>query len=268
MMGGGSMLLLVLIAVLPLMIPAHQGTSSNGVNVGIIGSGNWATAIGRLVATNVNDGVGGNADQDSDGISLSINNTIPMWVYQGDRWEDQSLADVINERHENPKYLPGIPLPANLVAIGSLDQICNDCDVLVFCIPHQFMRSVLSQMRGKCKSHCKCLSLGKGLFFNDRGPELLSAMIADELGIESARVGVLAGANVANDVAADDFVESTFACDDGEMASHFFNLVKCLFQSPAFRLKRVNDKQSVEILGALKNVIAMGAGEMPIFLEK
>lgn len=39
-----------------------------------------------------------------------------MWVYE-EMIEGKKLTEIINETHENVKYLPGHKLPANVVSI-------------------------------------------------------------------------------------------------------------------------------------------------------
>lgn len=46
---------------------------------------------------------------------------------------------MINTEHENPKYLPGVRLPANVLAVPDLEQAARDASVLVFVLPHQFV---------------------------------------------------------------------------------------------------------------------------------
>lgn len=46
---------------------------------------------------------------------------------------------VINERHENPKYLPGVALGENVKAVTSLEETIKDADCIVLCSPHQFV---------------------------------------------------------------------------------------------------------------------------------
>lgn len=42
--------------------------------------------------------------------------------------------------HQNPKYLPGVRLPNNVVACPDLAEAARDASVLVFVLPHQFLR--------------------------------------------------------------------------------------------------------------------------------
>jgi glycerol-3-phosphate dehydrogenase (NAD+) len=65
--------------------------------------------------------------------------------------QGKKLTEVINERHENPRYFPGIDLPENLVACPDIEEVVKDADVIIFCVPHQFMRDVVSTLEGKVR---------------------------------------------------------------------------------------------------------------------
>lgn len=56
------------------------------------------------------------------------------------QWEGRKLTEWINTAHENPKYLPGVILPDNVVACPDLAEAARDASVLVFVLPHQFLR--------------------------------------------------------------------------------------------------------------------------------
>jgi glycerol-3-phosphate dehydrogenase (NAD+) len=50
-----------------------------------------------------------------------------------------SGPQVINERHENPKYLAGVDLGENVRAVTSVEDTIQDADCIVLCTPHQFV---------------------------------------------------------------------------------------------------------------------------------
>ncbi|KAF9296763.1 NAD-dependent glycerol-3-phosphate dehydrogenase C-terminus-domain-containing protein [Linnemannia elongata] len=209
--------------------------------VALIGSGNWGSAVAKIVGGNV---------QKYD----HIQNEVKMWVFE-EQVDGQNLTEIINAKHENVKYLPGIKLPENIVACPDLIKTCEDATMLVFVVPHQFVASVCRQLKGKISPKCKAISLIKGVDVeeNDNGFRLITDMIQDSLGI---RACMLSGANIATEVAEERFCETTIGYRnkaDGELFKEIFN-------TPTFRVNIVEDVVGVELCGALKNIIAIGGG--------
>lgn len=67
---------------------------------------------------------------------------------------------------------------------------------------------------------------------------------------------VLMGANLANEVAEGNFCETTIGCTDKK----YGKVLRDLFQANHFRVVVVEDADAVEVCGALKNIVACGAG--------
>ena len=120
------------------------------------GSGNWGSAIAKLV--------GRNCDR-LDHFETRVN----MWVYEemvecpDGTGTKRKLTEVINTRHENVKYLPGIPLPPNVVAVADLAEACRDATLLIFVLPHQFLPKLMPVIRENAHPACRGVSLIKGL---------------------------------------------------------------------------------------------------------
>lgn len=205
----------------------------------IVGSGNWGSVIAKIIGNNVC----GNEQFDDH---------VTMYVYE-EMIGDKKLSEIINTTHENVKYLPGIKLPVNVVAITDVVEAAKDADVLVFVVPHQFVSRLCKTLQGKIKPQASAISLIKGLDMNEKGVDLISSCIRKTLNINCA---VLMGANIASDVASEFFCEATVGCKDAIMGRVF----KDLFQTPYFRIVVVDDEESVELCGALKNIVAVGAG--------
>ena len=217
----------------------------------IIGSGNWGSAIATVVGRNANR-------------LAFCNNEVRMWVFEEEVTLENNktakLSNVINEQHENIKYLPGVKLPENVRAVPSLEEAARDATVLIFVLPHQFLPKLLPTIRASINpTRCYGVSLIKGLDFDatTKLPVLISRSIEKAMG-NQFRCGVLMGANVADEVARQRTCESTLACDFGSDVVN--EKIRQIFDEEHFRVARITDVAGAEACGALKNVIALGAG--------
>ena len=209
----------------------------------IIGSGNWGSAIAKIIGRNLL-------------MKEGFDPEVRMWVFEEDvehGGETRKLTEVINGEHENVKYLPGIKFTENVVADPDVTSAVKDATMLVFVLPHQFLAKTCPKITGMAEG-CRAVSLIKGIEFEEEGPLLISKMIKDEMG--GMDVSVLMGANVANEVAQDEFCESTVGYSDEANGAAFVRLFDC----PTFRVGSINDVAGTELCGALKNVVALGAG--------
>ncbi|XP_022427903.1 glycerol-3-phosphate dehydrogenase [NAD(+)], cytoplasmic isoform X1 [Delphinapterus leucas] len=216
----------------------RSGTMA-GKKVCIVGSGNWGSAIAKIV--------GGNAAQ-----LARFDPRVTMWVFEEDIG-GRKLTEVINTQHENVKYLPGHKLPPNVVAVPDVVQAAVDADILIFVVPHQFIGKICDQLKGHLKADTIGISLIKGVDEGPNGLKLISEVIGERLGIP---MSVLMGANIASEVADEKFCETTIGCKDLAQGQ----LLKELMQTPNFRITVVQEVDTVEICGALKNIVAVGAG--------
>ncbi|KAJ3447804.1 glycerol-3-phosphate dehydrogenase [nad(+)]-related [Anaeramoeba flamelloides] len=208
--------------------------------VAIIGSGNWGSAIAKIIGMNVAKN------------TTVFDQKAKMWVYE-EMIDGQKLTEIINTKHENVKYLPGIKLPENIVAVPELDDVVSDADLLVFVLPHQFLPRLLNGIKDKIKKDAVAIHLIKGVFFIDGEMVPISSRIKDVLGIECC---TLMGANVANEVAREEFCETTIGYETQEAGEVFFKL----FNTKFFEVTIIQDVTGPEICGALKNIVAIGSG--------
>ncbi|XP_040531605.2 glycerol-3-phosphate dehydrogenase 1-like protein isoform X3 [Gallus gallus] len=216
-----------------------EHSSMSPLRVCIVGSGNWGSAIARIVGKNVQQ-------------SNRFDSTVKMWVFE-EIINGRRLSEIINQEHENVKYLPGYKIPKNVVAVPDVAEAVRGTDILVFVLPHQFIGRVCEQMAGHIKPGAFGISLIKGVDEGPEGLKLISDLIREKLKIE---ISVLMGANIAKEVADEKFCETTIGCKNEKQGQIF----KELLQTPNFRITVVPDTDTVEICGALKNIVAVGAG--------
>ncbi|XP_064387436.1 glycerol-3-phosphate dehydrogenase [NAD(+)], cytoplasmic-like isoform X2 [Halichondria panicea] len=210
-----------------------------GKKAALIGSGNWGSAIARIVGATTRD-------------LPDFQSEVKMWVFP-EKVNGRDLGDIINTEHENVKYLPGFKIPENVVACPDVIETIKGADILIFVVPHQFIARICEQIKDHIKPGVFGISLIKGMDVKDGNIRLISEVISNALSID---MSVLMGANVAKDVAQEDFCESTIGCRSTEQG----DLLKKLFHSPTFQIRIIPDLITVELCGALKNIVAVAAG--------
>jgi glycerol-3-phosphate dehydrogenase (NAD(P)+) len=198
------------------------------MKVAVIGAGSWGTAVAAIACANA-DAV--------------------LWARRKD------LADTINATHQTPSYLPGIDLPASLRATSSLEDACSGADVVVVGVPSHGFRSVLSDAREYISANAAVVSLSKGI---EQGTLARMTEVIDDVLTthEPGCTGVLTGPNLAKEVAAGQPTASVVAARDERVAEE----LQQVFFTPTLRVYTNPDVVGCEMAGALKNVLAIGAG--------
>eukprot|EP01023_Acetabularia_acetabulum_P007608 TRINITY_DN1332_c0_g2_i1.p1 TRINITY_DN1332_c0_g2~~TRINITY_DN1332_c0_g2_i1.p1 ORF type:complete len:388 (-),score=77.18 TRINITY_DN1332_c0_g2_i1:450-1454(-) len=176
-----------------------------------------------------------------------------MYVYDEEIEGQGSLVHIINTQHQNVKYLPGVQLPDNIVAVPNLVEAVKDADMLIFCAPHQFLYGMCKEIKGTIKRDAVAISLTKGMRVRKDGPQLISQMVQNILEIDCS---VLMGANIASDIAEEQLSESTIGFNKPENGARWYKL----FNRSYFLVDLVPDVVGVEICGTIKNIIAVAAG--------
>lgn len=192
----------------------------------IIGSGNWGTTIAKILAESGRD--------------------VTIWSR-----DKQQLIDIQNDR-VNHKSLPGIKLPST-INLKNEFQEWNTFDLLILAIPVNAIRDFIINLPVKLESRQTILCLSKGI-------ELTSgktvSQILQEVLPRFANIAVLSGPNIANEIAQGKPAMSTVSSHDIKVAKSAQNYCT----TPNFRVYTNPDLIGVEICGALKNIIAIGAG--------
>jgi len=239
--------------------------------VALIGSGNWGSAIATKLGKNALT-------------NPLFDKVVEMWVFEeyikkegddwtrpargakppeGKTWVDEGyepLTGVINTLHENPIYLKGIPLPTSIHAEPDVKKAVTGATMMIFVIPHNFLAPIVPKMEGAFAKGAVGISLIKGIEFENGEPVLISDLLQKEMakaeGNPTVDMSVLMGANVANEVAKGDFAEATIGCTDLAVGKKWVTL----FNTSDFKVDAVQDVAGAELCGALKNVVALGAG--------
>ncbi|MGH7504637.1 MAG: NAD(P)-binding domain-containing protein, partial [Longimicrobiales bacterium] len=106
-------------------------------SVAVVGAGNWGTALANLLAKK--------------GLPVRL------WAY-----EDE-VARGVNERHENPLYLRGVPLDPRLKATPDLAEAVTGADVILSVTPAQHVRGVMAHASRCLSANAVLVSASKGI---------------------------------------------------------------------------------------------------------
>lgn len=196
------------------------------MNVALIGSGSWGTAVAGLAAARAE--------------------RVTMWAHS------EQTAAGINGEHRNPRYLVDYVLPENVVATTDLAQALEGAVAIIFAVPSTHLRSVCQQAAPFITADTPVLCLTKGI--EPESGLLMSEVIASEIGNE-ARVAALSGPNHAEEICRGGLSAAVIASEDQQVGETFKELL-----STAFRIYLSQDMTGVEVCGAMKNVIAIVCG--------
>ncbi|MBC7341558.1 MAG: NAD(P)H-dependent glycerol-3-phosphate dehydrogenase [Clostridia bacterium] len=198
-------------------------------SIAVLGAGGWGTALALLLAEK--------------------KYKVTLWARR------PSFADRLASVRENQDYLPGIRLPNSIQITSDLERAVYGCDVLILAVPSMGVRSIARRISTLVHRNQIIVNAAKGL-----EPDSLcrlSQVIAAELGSAyEDRIVALSGPTHAEEVSRHMF---TAAVVSGTGWSSV-ELAQDVLMAPFFRIYTNPDLTGVEVAGALKNVIALGAG--------
>ncbi|HJE14693.1 MAG TPA: NAD(P)H-dependent glycerol-3-phosphate dehydrogenase [Lapidilactobacillus dextrinicus] len=200
--------------------------------IAVLGAGSWGTVLADLL---VNNG------------------------HQVDLWGNSAeMAAEINEQHTNRHYLPEFQINPAVHATLDLKETLTDAEAVLFVLPTAAIRPVAQQVvsvLAELKTQPILISATKGLELESH--DRISQIMADVFPKEIADgLVIFSGPSHAENVATHDLTSLTVASQ--KMANARW--VQKIFMNDYFRLYTNDDMLGVELGGALKNVIAIGAG--------
>jgi glycerol-3-phosphate dehydrogenase (NAD(P)+) len=197
--------------------------------IGVIGAGSWGTTLADLLAKKGHE--------------------VTLWAYEAE------LVTEMTEQGTNSLFLPGITLSPRLHATGSLAEAVTGKDLLLFVVPSQVVRSVLTTVLPHLPPAAVIVSASKGI-------ELDTLMTVSQVYAELLppalyrNFAVLSGPSFAREVAKEMPTAVVAAAEEPAVAAR----VQQAFTTPWFRVYTNSDVVGVELGGAIKNVIAIAAG--------
>lgn len=196
------------------------------MKISVIGAGSWGTALAKVLADN--------------------GHQVKMWSSTPSHLEDMAA------KRENLKYLPGVKLPESIEICMDERKCLEDAELVVFSVPAQKFRVAFQIALAYMKEDAIVVNVAKGI-------ETASLMRLSEIARSikpSVKYVVLSGPSHAEEVGREMPTTVTVASEDNELAE----LVQDVFMNGYFRIYTNHDVAGVELGGALKNIIALGAG--------
>ena len=162
------------------------------------------------------------------------------------------MALMIVER-SNARYLPGVVFPDNMHAVATLEECLAGVRDILVAVPSHGLRSTLIAIKPHLADDSRVCWATKG--FELHTGKLPHQVVAEELGADIP-VAVLSGPTFAKEVGAQLPTAMTVAANNSEFAA---DLAEAL-SGDKFRAYTSDDMTGVEVGGAVKNVLAIGAG--------
>ena len=196
--------------------------------IAVLGAGSWGTTLAILLA--------------------AAGRAVTLWAHR------PAAAAALAAARENTRYLPGHPFPPGLAVTGDIAAAVDGARLVLIAVPSQAVRATARLVAPLLPVDAIVISCAKGL---EVGTYLrLSAVIAQEAPAAAGRVGALSGPNLAREIAAGQPATTVVAAADPAVAV----AARTLLMTPTFRIYTSTDLIGVELGGALKNIIALGAG--------
>lgn len=202
------------------------------VKLAVLGSGSWGTVLANLLVKNQHD--------------------VTLWGHRPE------IIKELAEQRTNHHYLADFKVQPELQVTTDLAQAVQGVDAILFAVPTSAIREVANQVFPIIKNRHEApilISAAKGL--EQKTHKRISQIFSDVMPAEFAqRLVIFSGPSHAEDVAVEDLTSLTVAAH--QMADAEWT--QRVFMNHYFRLYTNDDMVGVELGGALKNVMAIGAG--------
>lgn len=199
------------------------------MNIGVIGSGSWGTALVKILTDNHHD---------------------VIWCVRSEK-----LAEHIRARHHNPKYLSSVYFNSQQLEITTDPaQVYEKADAVVIAVPSAYAEGYITPYLSQLLKGVKIISAVKGMLPSQN--MLLNEHLASIAGFDHANYVTIMGPCHAEEVAGEKLSYLTFAGINPEVTA---SIAAC------FKTSYINTVLSEDVIGVqyaavLKNIYAMGAG--------
>ncbi len=192
----------------------------------LLGGGSWGTALSKLLSENGHE--------------------VTVWL------RDENQCKLLSTERVNEKYLPNVKIPEDIVFTSNINEAVRNAEILLIVTPTQHIRGVLKQIDDEYKKDKIIINASKGIEIGTMC--LVSDIVREET--TNCIFAALSGPSHAEEVGLSLPTAITIACENKEVAED----IQDAFMSTYFRVYTNEDVMGAELGGALKNIIALGAG--------
>lgn len=166
-----------------------------------------------------------------------------------------SEAAELTSRRRNTRFLPDTPFPDSLTVASNIEKAIAPARLVIVAVPSHRLRENVQAIRFSINSETIILSATKGLELP--AGKRMSQVLEEELPSHlHPNICVLSGPNLAKEIIQGKPASSVVAGRDTGKAEE----AQSVLMSQAFRVYTSDDVIGVELAGALKNIIVLGAG--------
>jgi glycerol-3-phosphate dehydrogenase (NAD(P)+) len=202
--------------------------SSAFKNIGIIGSGSWATALVKIVS-------------EQEDINLS------WWI------RSEESLEYLKKFGRNPRYLSSVDIDTQKVnLLSNLNEILRVSDLLILAVPSAFLNETLKHV--ELPVNKVYVSAIKGVDPESR--QVIVRYLEKQYHIPSSQIGLISGPCHAEEVALEKLSYLTIAAESEELAKKIETLISCRYINTTTNA----DLYGAEYAAVLKNIYAIGAG--------
>ncbi|PSW11843.1 NAD(P)H-dependent glycerol-3-phosphate dehydrogenase [Photobacterium rosenbergii] len=202
--------------------------SEQAISMAVLGAGSYGTSLAISLARN-----GAN---------------VILWGH-----EPEHMAQLEMDR-ANEAFLPGVAFPDSLIVTTDLEQAVKASRDLLVVVPSHVFGEVLGNVKAHLRDDSRICWATKGL--EPETGRLLKDVAVEALG-EQVPLAVLSGPTFAKELAAGMPTAISVASPDDEFVRDLQDKIHC---SKTFRVYSNSDFTGMQLGGAVKNVIAIGAG--------
>ncbi len=199
------------------------------MNIAVLGSGSWATAIVKIATQN--------------------HDKVYWWV------RETEIVEGVRQYGRNPLFLRSCQLDTSKIEITTdLKKVVSSTDTIVLVIPSAFVEKSLQDLSPSDFENKTIISATKGIIPSTN--QIVADYLQTQFKVELEQQAVLSGPSHAEEIAQDGMTYLTIGAHSQSLAQQLANRFACRF----VKTRTSTDIRGIEYSAVLKNIYALTAG--------